>query len=73
MFTINDGYINALTEAMSNMKSKYKQGDKLTIDDLLISNIPDLYNCEWDLEFTDLVVCDHCHSVTDRDVIETYT
>ena len=39
MFTINDGYINALTEALDNSKSKYKQGDDLTIDDLLISNI----------------------------------
>ena len=45
MFTINDGYINALTEALDNSKSKYKSGDKLTSNDLLISNIPDLYNC----------------------------
>ena len=73
MFTINDGYINALTEALDNSKSKYKQGDDLTEADLLISNIPDLYNCEWDLEFTDLVVCDHCHSVMSVDEIETQT
>ena len=73
MFTINDGYINALTEALDNSKSKYKQGDDLTIDDLLISNIPDLYNCEWDLEFTDLVVCEHCHSVIGVEEIETQT
>lgn len=73
MFNINDGYINALQEALDNSKSKYKQDDELTSDDLLISNIPDLYNCEWDLEFTDLVVCEHCHSVMFRDDIELQT
>ena len=73
MFTINDGYINALTEALENPKSKYKQNDELTEDDLLISNIPDLYNCEWILEFTDLVVCEHCHSVMKEEEIELQT
>lgn len=73
MFTINDGYINALTETLDNSKSKYKQGDDLTSDDLLISNIPDLYNCEWDLEFTDLAVCEHCQSVIGVEEIETQT
>lgn len=73
MFTINDGYINALTEALDNSKSKYKSGDKLTSNDLLISNIPDLYNCAWDLEFKDLVVCDNCHAVISRDEIVTQT
>ena len=73
MFTINDGYINALQEALDGSSSKYNHSNSLTSDDLLISNIPDLYNCKYDLEFTDLVVCDHCHTVMQLNDIETKT
>ena len=70
MFSMYDAFVNALTEAVSG-DNKYKRGDKLTSNDLTIDNIPNLYNSKWDLEFTDLVVCDNCHSVMPADIIET--
>ena len=72
MFNIYDAYINALTEA-TQQNDKYNRGTKLTSDDLTINNIPDLYNCKWDLEFTDLVVCDNCHFVLPVESIKTLT
>ncbi len=72
MFNIYDAYVNAITEALHN-KSKYGKNDDLTSNDLTINNIPDLCNCKWDLEFTDLAVCDNCHSVFPIDSIKTLT
>ena len=69
MFSIYDAFVNALTEAVSG-DGKYKRGEKLTSKDLTIDNIPNLYNSKWDLEFTDLVVCENCNSVIPIDVIE---
>lgn len=68
MFTINDGYINALQEAIEphNKFEDMKEIDFLDID---IGDIPDLYNCKYCRDFKDLVVCENCNNVVHKDEI----
>jgi len=73
MFSIFDGFVNALNEALNPNKSKFDTRNNLTSEDLTINNIPDLYNCKYTLDITDVIVCNDCNHMMYRDEIETGT
>ena len=66
MFTINDGYINALQEAVSPA-NKFDTSKDLTVDDLTVENIPVICNGKYIRDIKDVLVCDNCNGVFEID------
>lgn len=71
MFSIFDGFVNALTEALNPTKSKFDDRASLTSDDLTIKNIPDIYYCQKALDIKDLAICENCNHAMYKSEIES--
>lgn len=69
MFNIYDAYVNALTEAKE--PNKFNNMDELDINTITVADVPLLYDCEYELPFKGLVICNNCGEVIEEDFIET--